>query len=139
MTQRTNRTEKLDLRLSRAAKQTLQAAATAAHKSVSEFVLETALKRGVPTIPVLVGGAQIPRADELPESLKDLPFFNAAEVSAGLDFNQHIDRLIRAMEMILKGKAGLATAAPVRRTYQAGASLQSDVGSREAGLAVRGL
>jgi uncharacterized protein (DUF1778 family) len=43
MTQRTNRTEKLDLRLSRAAKRTLQAAATAAHKSVSEFVLETAL------------------------------------------------------------------------------------------------
>jgi len=43
MVQRTNRTEKLDLRLTRAAKQTLQAAATAAHKSVSEFVLETAL------------------------------------------------------------------------------------------------
>lgn len=43
MIQRTNRTEKLDLRLTRAAKQTLQAAATAAHKSVSEFVLETAL------------------------------------------------------------------------------------------------
>jgi uncharacterized protein (DUF1778 family) len=43
MVQRTNRTEKLDLRLTRAAKATLQAAATAAHKSVSEFVLETAL------------------------------------------------------------------------------------------------
>jgi uncharacterized protein (DUF1778 family) len=43
MTQRTNRTEKLDLRLTRAAKQTLQAAATAARKSVSEFVLDTAL------------------------------------------------------------------------------------------------
>jgi uncharacterized protein (DUF1778 family) len=43
MAQRTNRTEKLDLRLSRAAKQTLQAAASAARKSVSEFVLDTAL------------------------------------------------------------------------------------------------
>jgi len=42
-TQRTNRTEKLDLRLSKSAKQTLQAAATASRKSVSEFVLETAL------------------------------------------------------------------------------------------------
>lgn len=42
-TQRTNRTEKLDLRLSKSAKQTLQTAATAARKSVSEFVLETAL------------------------------------------------------------------------------------------------
>ena len=43
-TQRTNRTEKLDLRLSKSAKQTLQAAAAAARKSVSEFVLETALR-----------------------------------------------------------------------------------------------
>jgi uncharacterized protein (DUF1778 family) len=43
MKQRTNRTEKLDLRLTRAAKQTLQAAATAQRKSVSEFVLDTAL------------------------------------------------------------------------------------------------
>ena len=41
--QRTNRTEKLDLRLTKSAKHTLQAAAAAAHKSVSEFVLETAL------------------------------------------------------------------------------------------------
>ena len=43
MTQRTNRTEKLDLRLTRAAKQTLQAAAIAERKSVSEFVLDIAL------------------------------------------------------------------------------------------------
>ena len=43
MTRRTNRTEKLDLRLSRTAKQTLQAAATAELKSVSEFVLDIAL------------------------------------------------------------------------------------------------
>jgi uncharacterized protein (DUF1778 family) len=43
MTQRSNRTEKLDLRLTQAAKRTLQAAATASRKSVSEFVLDTAL------------------------------------------------------------------------------------------------
>jgi uncharacterized protein (DUF1778 family) len=43
MTERTNRTEKLDLRLSPAAKRTLQAAAAAERKTVSEFVLDTAL------------------------------------------------------------------------------------------------
>src|ERR1051326_18280 len=43
MKQRTNRTEKLDLRLTRAAKRTLQAAATAQRKAVSEFVLDSAL------------------------------------------------------------------------------------------------
>jgi uncharacterized protein (DUF1778 family) len=40
---RTNRTGKLNLRLSRAAKQTLQTAASAARKSLSEFVLDAAL------------------------------------------------------------------------------------------------
>jgi uncharacterized protein (DUF1778 family) len=44
MARHTKRTEKLDLRLSRAAKRTLQAAAAVARKSVSEFVLDTALR-----------------------------------------------------------------------------------------------
>ncbi len=44
MTRRSNRTEKLDLRLTRAAKQTLQAAASAERKSLSEFVLDAALR-----------------------------------------------------------------------------------------------
>jgi uncharacterized protein (DUF1778 family) len=43
MAARTTRTEKLDIRLSKAAKQTLQAAAIASRKSVSDFVLESAL------------------------------------------------------------------------------------------------
>lgn len=45
------RTEKLDLRLSAAAKRTLQQAALAAHRSVSEFVLESALARAEETLP----------------------------------------------------------------------------------------
>jgi uncharacterized protein (DUF1778 family) len=45
MPARTTRTEKLDLRLTRQAKRALQAAAAVAHRSVSEFVLESALAR----------------------------------------------------------------------------------------------
>jgi uncharacterized protein (DUF1778 family) len=45
MPSRVLRSEKLDLRLSLNAKKTLQAAAAAAHRSVSEFVLESALTR----------------------------------------------------------------------------------------------
>jgi len=41
----TTRSEKLDLRLTRQAKSTLRAAATACRRSVSEFVLESALAR----------------------------------------------------------------------------------------------
>ena len=42
---RVTRTEKLDLRITAAAKRALQAAAAASHRSVSEFVLESALAR----------------------------------------------------------------------------------------------
>ena len=45
MSARAVRTEKLDLRLTAAAKQKLRAAAEAAHRSVSEFVLDSALTR----------------------------------------------------------------------------------------------
>lgn len=44
------RTEKLDLRLSLEAKQKLQAAAAADHRSVSEFVLHSALVRAEETL-----------------------------------------------------------------------------------------
>ena len=42
---RATRTEKLDLRLTLAAKRTLQHAAEASHRTVSDFVLESALSR----------------------------------------------------------------------------------------------
>ncbi len=45
MPARTTRNEKLDLRLTRQAKSTLQAAATVSRRSVSQFVLESALAR----------------------------------------------------------------------------------------------
>jgi uncharacterized protein (DUF1778 family) len=45
------KTEKLDLRLNASNKMILQAAAHAAHRSVSEFVLESALRRAEETLP----------------------------------------------------------------------------------------
>jgi uncharacterized protein (DUF1778 family) len=45
MASRTTRTEKLDLRLTHSAKRALKAAAAASHRSVSDFVLESALAR----------------------------------------------------------------------------------------------
>jgi uncharacterized protein (DUF1778 family) len=46
----TARTSKLDLRLSAEAKRMLNAAAQAAHRSVSQFVLESALARAEETL-----------------------------------------------------------------------------------------
>jgi uncharacterized protein (DUF1778 family) len=45
------RSEKLDLRLTPSAKRVLRSAATAAQRSVSEFVLESALARAEETLP----------------------------------------------------------------------------------------
>lgn len=45
------RNVKLDLRLTPSAKRALQTAALAAHRSVSEFVLESALARAAETLP----------------------------------------------------------------------------------------
>jgi uncharacterized protein (DUF1778 family) len=45
------RNEKLDLRLTPSAKRMLQIAAQAAHRSVSEFVVESALARAEETLP----------------------------------------------------------------------------------------
>lgn len=45
------RNEKLDLRLTAEAKRMLQRAAMAAHCSVSEFVLQSALERAAETLP----------------------------------------------------------------------------------------
>jgi uncharacterized protein (DUF1778 family) len=47
---RVSRSEKLDLRLTPLAKQTLQSAADATHKSMSEFVVESALARAEETL-----------------------------------------------------------------------------------------
>lgn len=50
MAVRATRSEKLDLRLTRSAKRALQAAAAASRRSVSEFVLESALARADETL-----------------------------------------------------------------------------------------
>ncbi|TIQ34833.1 MAG: DUF1778 domain-containing protein [Mesorhizobium sp.] len=50
MTARTNRSEKLDLRLTAEAKRTLMTAAAAERRSLSDFVLESALGRAEETL-----------------------------------------------------------------------------------------
>lgn len=65
--------------------------------------IETALRKEVSLIPVLVQRATMPRVDQLPESLADFAYRNAVQVDAGQDFDVHIERLMRAMDRILQG------------------------------------
>src|SRR6516225_5395081 len=58
--------------------------------------VETALQKNIPVVPVLVNNATMPRPEDLPESLKDFAFRNAAEVETGRDFHAHMERLTPA-------------------------------------------
>lgn len=62
--------------------------------------IETALKRGIPVIPVPVGNARIPRAADLPEAISSLAFRNASEVRPGPSFAGHMERLIKGVEVL---------------------------------------
>jgi hypothetical protein len=64
--------------------------------------LETAFQQGMRIIPVLVSGATMPKAADLPQSLQGLCYINAGEVDGGRDFRQHMSRLIYAIDQILK-------------------------------------
>ena len=60
--------------------------------------IEAALARGIPIIPLLIDGANMPTAGQLPRGLQELSFRNAAIVRPDPDFSIDIDRIIRAIE-----------------------------------------
>ena len=63
--------------------------------------VETALKRPIPVIPLLVGGATMPEPSQLPENIRDFAYCNAVRVDSGRDFEHHMNGLIRATDEIL--------------------------------------
>ena len=78
--------------------------------------IESTQASKTPLLPVLIDGAAMPLADELPSSLQTFPYLNAAAVSSGVDFDQHVARLIRAIDTLLGAKA---PAAPLQRAASA--------------------
>ena len=75
--------------------------------------VQTALERRVPVIPVLVDGAVMPGADDLPSPIRSLAFRNACEVTTGRDFHAQVDRLIRSMDRFV-----LPPGAPPRQAQE---------------------
>jgi hypothetical protein len=84
--------------------------------------VETALSNAVSIIPVLVGAARMPQPAQLPESLKNFVFLNAAPVDTGRDFHQHMERLIRGIDQVRDRPAtGPATTGSGNEVASAGA------------------
>jgi len=76
--------------------------------------VETALKRNIAIIPVLVGDTRMPSSAQLPASLKEFTFRNAVRIDSGQDFDHHTDRLLRAMDRTLEREPkAAADAAPI--------------------------
>jgi tetratricopeptide (TPR) repeat protein len=59
--------------------------------------IESALKRNIPVIPLLIGGAVMPKPEELPESLRSLAYRNGMPVRPGPDFSVDMSRLIKSL------------------------------------------
>ena len=64
--------------------------------------VETALERNIKIIPVLINRANMPRADQLPESLREFVYRSALRIDAGADFDDHMDRLIESIDHTLE-------------------------------------
>lgn len=63
--------------------------------------IESALRRCIPVIPVLVSGAKPPSADRLPASIQDLPYRNGISIRPDPDFHRDMDRLIGFLKQSL--------------------------------------
>jgi hypothetical protein len=70
--------------------------------------IETALKRGIWVIPVLVNGAVMPQPENLPEALKPLAHRQGLEISHA-SFDSDFERLIGALREVAEAQFGNRT------------------------------
>ncbi len=96
--------------------------------------IESALKRQIPVIPVLVSGASIPPAERLPTSVQDLSYRNGIAVRVDPDFHRDMDRLIEYLKK-LPASGELISQRPAKAKQPIGAQpliLRVEVPPREA-------
>jgi TIR domain len=86
--------------------------ATSDERDWVRLEIETALAKNIPVIPVLIDRQRMPKASELPESLRAFAFRQAAEVDTGLDFRFHMDRLMRSMDKYLERRSATSSLSP---------------------------
>jgi peptidoglycan hydrolase-like protein with peptidoglycan-binding domain len=97
--------------------------------------IETGLRKKMPVIPVLVLRGAMPRASQLPDSVKDFAYRHAVQIDAGQDFDVHAARLIRAMDRILRQKSGNS---PVRLRDETAEAMAIDAETSDVTLPLPG-
>lgn len=67
------------------------------------FEIQTALQRNIPVIPVLVQGRKtLPKANLLPEAIRNLVYRNAVQIRPDPDFRSDLTNLIGSIERIFQ-------------------------------------
>jgi hypothetical protein len=74
--------------------------------------IATALQRGIPVVPVLMDGARMPRSDELPSDLQELPFRNGINLHHA-SFHTDMGRLVDGIRQSWKPPATTVAASVV--------------------------
>ena len=64
--------------------------------------IESALEQGIPVIPLLVHGAQMPVEESVPFSLRKLLYKNGIPIRPDPDFHRDMDRLITALDQYIR-------------------------------------
>ena len=106
--------------------------------NVGDFVrleVEAALARDIPVVPLLVDGATIPKASQIPASMADLTNRNGIPVRHDPDFHTDLDRLIRGLEQPATGapdKPLRASTTPARKASTTPARKASTAPARKA-------
>jgi len=74
--------------------------------------IAAALRRDIPVVPVLLRGAKMPRAEQLPEEIADLAYRNAVELTHAR-WKSDVQLLIKALRpMVSDGAAAIAPGVP---------------------------
>ncbi len=93
--------------------------------------IAAALKRGIAVVPVLLDGAAIPAAKDLPENLRELALRHGAEIRR-LSFEDDAARLIRGLGLQAPGQK----AAPASAPSSAAPPAQPSAGTRRLAMPV---
>lgn len=67
-------------------------------KDLVGFEIASALRHKVRIIPVLVGGASMPTAEQLPDALRPIVGIHGMQVRSGTDFHNDMQRLLRGLQ-----------------------------------------
>jgi hypothetical protein len=62
--------------------------------------IELAFDSGLPIFPILVDGVSMPSKDELPQSIADIVFLNAATIRSGKDFRKDMDYVLNKIKSL---------------------------------------